>query len=206
MNGMRTRWRSRCDSIACTTASKSARIGNATATRSATRTRRLLIVVSPLREVGNAELAFERGDLCDADRANEIHERQLARLGGDDHQPAYGLGVAAARVDVDLRALAIALFYHPHALPGPSRLAAHARDDVLVVFTVLLEFVAAHVDAFELRDDVVRRALIGIVGVEKLRRHLQQIAVECDVDGLPGFVREAGKVDVQLLPAGGRAS
>src|SRR5437763_1284111 len=106
--------------------------------RSTAMMRCLLFMMLLLRQTRDSELPFERGEFVDVDRADEVDERQLLRLGADDDEAVHGLPVAA-RVDVDLGVVAIAASHGDDALPVRAELIAHAGDDAAVVLALAVE-------------------------------------------------------------------
>src|SRR5688572_6485935 len=152
-------------SSAFATSAKSACSGSVTATRRSAESRRLfmfLLLVLAAAEVGDTEFAFEVGQPLDVDRADDVDHRELARLGGDDHQTDHPL---AAHVGPDVHVLFLLAADRDQRLPGVPELALHAVDELAVVLPVVVELVAADVDAFEAADHVTDGALIVVATV-----------------------------------------
>src|ERR1043165_1530356 len=84
----------------------------------------------------------------------------------------------AQLVDVDLGVLAGAAADVDDLLPRRPELRAHAIDDAAVVLALLVELVAADVDALELLHDVARAALVGVAVAEEPRGQAKHGAVE----------------------------
>src|SRR5581483_8212221 len=127
MPGVQTRCMPRVDSTMRTSELKSARALAATK-RSATIS--FLLMFVPLR---NSEAAFERCEFVEIDRADDVHDRQLARLGGDDHHRRERIAV---RQRVDLAVVAHFAFHRHDALPLGTDLAADGVEDRRVVLAV----------------------------------------------------------------------
>ena len=144
----------------------------------------------------NSKLPFQRSQLVEVDRADDIDDCQLARLGRDDHQAGDAV---AARLRVNLDVVARAALHGHDALPIGTELRADAIDDRAVVGAIAVEFVAVHVDALELAHDV---AHIAVIVGEELRREPQHRPVEIDVnrfDGLEGERLRDVDVDAAAL-------
>src|SRR5438045_2833495 len=111
----------RC-STARTTSLNPACSGSAAKRTSAARRARLLILpllfllvpLPPLADVRDAELPFQRRELVEIDRADDVDERQLARLGRDDQEAG---DVLAAHIEKDVDVLFHAAADGHHRLP-----------------------------------------------------------------------------------------
>src|SRR5258708_3274339 len=156
----------------------------------------LVFVLRPslLRDAGDAEVPFDGRQLVYVDVADEVHDGQLLRLGGDDEQAVWRV---TAHVEVDLGVLPIAALDLHNPLPRGPELGAQAVHDAAVVLPFLVEFVGADVDALEAFDDLASLAVVAVV--EELRGQPEHGAVERDVGRFRGAVAEAGDVDVESL-------
>src|SRR5436190_20020871 len=198
--GMGTRCSPGIVSTAWTSESKSARSGSAMkAAAKRMSAMRLVIVLVLLRIMPHprdAEVTFQVGELLDVDRADQVDDGQLARLGAQDQEAGHL--VAGAHVDVDLRVLAVAALDLHQTLPARAELRPYFVEDGAIVGAALVELVRLDVDAFELLDHVARHALVAVVA-EELRGEAQHGAVERHVDRFRGFRRD-GRRDVDLNP------
>src|SRR5258708_24984148 len=156
----------------------------------------LVLVLRPslLCDAGDAEVPFDGRQLVYVDVANEVHDGQLLRLGGDDEQAVGGV---TAHVEVDLGVLPSAALDLHNPLPRGPELGAQVVHDAAVVLPFLVEFVGADVDALETFDDLASLAVVAVV--EELRGQPEHGAVERDVGRFRGAVAEAGGVDVEAL-------
>src|SRR5437762_9484239 len=184
-------------STARTTSLNPACSGSAAKSARATSARRLVMTI-PLADVRDPELPFERDELVEIDRADDVDECQLARLGGDDEQPRDRV---AARVQIDIDVLFDLAAHGDHGLPRGPELRAHLLDDGTVVLPFFVEFVAVDVDALQLANEVLRRTLVWVAVIKEPRGEAEHRAVEGDVDRFAGAVGERGKVEVQPLRA-----
>src|ERR1700720_1362140 len=126
MPGVQMRCSPRLAPTTRTSESKSARALAAARTNARATPSRLLM----FRPSRNPELSFERGQLVEIDRTDEVDDRQLPRLGGDDHQSGDAV---AARQRVDLGVLARAALYRYDLFPFRTELRVHVVDDRAVV-------------------------------------------------------------------------
>src|SRR6185369_15652791 len=77
--------------------------------------------------IGNAETALEPMQLLQIDRAHDIHERELPRLAGDDHQPIGPVSIHR-HVDLALTVRLEAADFHESLPAGRRKLPAHGVD------------------------------------------------------------------------------
>src|SRR4051812_38048771 len=169
------------------------------ATRSSRR-RLVMMVVLPMlrvlagRDVRDSELPFQAGQLFQIDRADDVYDGELFRFCGDDQKSGDGV---AARVGVDVDVLARAAGNLHDLLPRRSELLADAVGLRLVVFALVVELVAADVDAGKTADHLLRGALVGVVIREELAGQAEHRAVERDTDGFAGLRGHVGKIEIE---------
>src|SRR5712692_1765482 len=166
MPGVHTRCNPGCDSTTRSRELKSARACAATRTMTEiASTMRLFMFPIPLRHARDSELPLERGQLVEIDWADDVHDRQFPRLGGDDHQAGDRV---AARLRVDLDVVARATLHSDDPLPLRPELPANIRQERAVVGAFFLECVIADIDAVELPHHLADAALFSFVIREKL--------------------------------------
>src|SRR5437868_7520026 len=143
-------------------------------------------------EVGNAELALERVQLLEVDVADDVHDREFSRFARDDAE-AHGLAVVEHYEYVDIGVFLVALRLDDAAPARTAELPSHGLDLCLRIREVLVERVAAHVDAREAIAELLGVDLLGVLRIEEPAAHAEQLLVECHGDRLTGFLRERGE-------------
>src|SRR6476659_8473741 len=122
------------------------------------RRRLFMMIVLPMlrmhvaRDVRDAELPFQAGQLLQIDGADDVYDGELFRFCGDDQKSGDGV---AARVGVNVDVFARAAGDLHDLLPRRSELLADSLGLRLVVFALVVELVAADVDAGQAADHLL---------------------------------------------------
>ena len=146
---------------------------------------------------GDAEFAAQIRQFLGIERADDIHDGQFARCGGDDHDAAE-LSVAGV-FEIDIHIAVAALGADTDYAP-PRRalqLAAHGIYVGLAVFAFLPELEAAHVNAFQARDELTDIG-VAILIFQEPAGELQHGFIQGDRYGFFGFLFQCLQIDRHL--------